>query len=160
MSFSLQSTAFQQGQPIPALHTDDGEDVSPPLSWDQPPEGTRQLALICDDPDAPSPEPWVHWIIYALPANVTSLPEGIPTSDRIDSPVSALQGENSWTSGQMIGYRGPAPPRAHGVHHYHFNLYALDRELDLQPGLTKAELLKAIEPHVIATTELMGTYAR
>jgi Raf kinase inhibitor-like YbhB/YbcL family protein len=160
MTFALHSTAFQQGQAIPARHTEDGEDVSPQLSWDQPPASTRQLAVICDDPDAPSPEPWVHWVIYGIPANMPTLPEGVPASDRFDSPVTALQGKTSWTSGQTVGYRGPAPPRGHGVHHYHFKLYALDRELDLQPGLTKAELLQAIEPHVIATTELVGTYAR
>lgn len=160
MSLSIHSTAFQKGQPIPAKYTDDGEDVSPPLSWDPPPEGTRQLALICDDPDAPSPEPWVHWVIYGIPADASELPEGVPESQRIASPVTALQGKNSWTSGQMIGYRGPAPPRGHGVHHYHFKLYALDREPDLEPGLTKAQLLQAIEPHVIATGELIGTYSR
>lgn len=160
MAFSLHSTAFQRGQPIPAKYTDDGDDVSPPLSWDAPPAGTRQLALVCDDPDAPSPEPWVHWVIYEIPADARELPEGMPTSERVSSPVTALQGGNSWTSGRTVGYRGPAPPRGHGVHHYHFKLYALGAEPDLQPGMTKAQLLQAIEPHVIASAELVGTYAR
>ena len=116
MALSLHSTAFQQGMPIPSKYTGDGEDLSPPLSWNSPPDGTRQLALICDDPDAPSPEPWVHWVIYGIAADVTSLPEGITTSPQIDEPVAAMQGKNSWTSGMTVGYRGPAPPRGHGVH--------------------------------------------
>jgi Raf kinase inhibitor-like YbhB/YbcL family protein len=160
MTLALHSTAFQQGQPIPAKYTEDGDDLSPPLSWDPPPDGTRQLALICDDPDAPSPEPWVHWVIYGIASDVTSLPEGISTSRQIDAPVAAMQGKSSWTSGMTVGYRGPAPPRGHGVHHYHFRLYALNDELKLTPGLTKGHLLDAMRPHVIATGELIGTYSR
>ena len=147
MALSLHSTAFQQGMPIPSKYTGDGEDLSPPLSWNSPPDGTRQLALICDDPDAPSPEPWVHWVIYGIAADVTSLPEGITTSPQIDEPGAAMQGKNSWTSGMTVGYRGPAPPRGHGVHHYHFKLYVLKTELKLTPGLTKRQLLDAMKSH-------------
>ena len=160
MILDVRSDAFQQGQPIPVKYTGDGDDVSPPLAWDKPPDGTQAFALICDDPDAPSPEPWVHWVIYGIAGDVTSLPEGIPAGSQVDSPVSALQGKNSWSSGRTVGYRGPAPPKGHGVHHYHFKLYALDAKLDLEPGLTKKQLHDAIEPHVIATGELVGTYSR
>lgn len=158
MSIQLTSTAFNNGERIPARHTADGEDLSPPLAWSRAPEGTRQWALICDDPDAPTREPWVHWVIYAIPADTRQLPEGVPNREELDSPPGARQGRNSWSSGTTIGYRGPDPPSGHGVHHYHFRLYALDAELDLPPGLTKNELLKAIQGHVLAAGELVGTY--
>ncbi len=159
MSFKISSTAFKSGEPIPKKFTEDGNDVSPSLSWTNPPPGTKELALICDDPDAPTPEPWVHWVLYAIPASVTSLAEGIPQSERPTSPTGAAQGKNSWKS-DNVGYRGPAPPKGHGLHHYHFRLYALDAELQLKPGLTKAQLLKALEGHVLSQTEIVGLYER
>ena len=160
MSITVTSSAFADGERIPKLFTGDGQDVSPPLRWEGIPDGTKELALICDDPDAPTAEPWVHWVIYKLPANLRQLPQGVPTGSRLDKPFLALQGRNSWPSGRTIGYRGPAPPPGHGVHHYHFRLYALDCELNVNPGIDKKSLLQAMDGHVLAEGELVGTYQR
>jgi Raf kinase inhibitor-like YbhB/YbcL family protein len=151
------SNAFTQNQPVPRKYTGDGQNVSPPLAWSGVPAETRQLALIVDDPDAPSPQPWVHWVLYQLAANATSLPEGVPPSQRVADPAGGLQGRNSWG---RVGYGGPEPPRGHGTHHYHFKLHALDTELKLAPGLDKSGLLKAMEGHILGTGELVGTYER
>jgi len=156
---SLTSSAFQGGAPIPRRHTGDGEDLSPPLAWTGLPEGTEELALICDDPDAPTPQPWVHWVLFNLPPSVASLPEGLPRKPRLEAPIAATQGVNSWPT-DNVGYRGPAPPRGHGTHRYHFVLRALDRRLVLPPGVDKAGLMKAMKGHVLATGELVGTYQR
>ncbi len=160
MKMKLTSPAFEPGQPIPKRYTGEGADVSPPLEWSNVPEGTQEFALICDDPDAPTPEPWVHWVIYKIPADVTKLPEGIAKTPKLSVPPGALQGKNSWPSGQTIGYRGPMPPPGHGRHRYYFRLYALDKKLDLQPGLTKKQLLEAMKGHILGEGELMGTYER
>ncbi len=158
MRITVHSEAFAQNQAVPQKYTGDGDDVSPPLRWSQPPEHAKELALIVDDPDAPSRQPWVHWVIYKIPATEQGLTEGIPADERLSSsPVGALQGENSWGA---VGYRGPAPPKGHGVHHYHFKLYALDAELPLEPGLDKKSLLEAMSGHVLAEGELVGTYQR
>jgi Raf kinase inhibitor-like YbhB/YbcL family protein len=157
MSITLKTTAFQNGQPIPKRFSGDGADVSPPLTWTDPPDDTKELALIVDDPDAPTAEPWVHWVIYRLPAETRSLPEGVPAQPRLSAPAAVLQGKNSWGT---IGYRGPAPPRGHGTHHYHFRLYALGAPLAATPGLDKNALLKAMKGHVLAEAELVGTYQR
>ena len=155
---TITSTAFKDGQPIPTKYTGEGDDVSPPLAWTGVHDGARQLALICDDPDAPTDEPWVHWVIYGLPPEITGLPEGVPTTEIVEAP-SAIQGVNGWP-GRVIGYNGPMPPPGHGVHHYHFTLYALDVALELAPGASKAELLAAMDGHILATGELIGTYER
>ncbi len=160
MTIRLTSEAFQPGQPIPKVCTGEGQDRSPQLAWDPAPPEVREWALICDDPDAPTPTPWVHWVIYGLAADRRALPAGLPADATLTSPVAALQGKNSWPSGQTIGYRGPLPPPGHGVHHYHFKLYALDASLQLAPGLSKEELLAALKGHVLATGELVGTYER
>jgi Raf kinase inhibitor-like YbhB/YbcL family protein len=157
MSMKITSSAFRDGLPIPARHSGDGEDVSPPLAWSGLPAGTVELALICDDPDAPRPQPWVHWVVYKIAASATGLPEGVPPSERLSAPAGAMQGLNTWPA---VGYRGPAPPPGHGVHHYRFHLYALDAALPLQPRLTKAQLLEAMKGHVLAEAELVGTYKR
>jgi hypothetical protein len=159
MSIAIQCGSFKAGAKIPPRHSEDGKDLSPPLSWSGVPEGTKELALIVDDPDAPIAEPWVHWVIYKIPAATTGLVEGIPRQEKLDDPKGALQGKNTWSSGNL-GYRGPAPPRGHGVHHYHFKLYALDAELDLKPGLDKKALLEAMAGHILAQGELVGTYQR
>lgn len=156
----LTSSAFKAGAAIPAKFTEDGSDVSPPLAWSNVPPGTRAFALVMDDPDAPRAEPWVHWLIYPIPGSATELAEGIPAEPRLDDPAGALQGRNSWSSGQTIGYRGPAPPPGSGTHRYHFRLYALDAPLELEPELDKAALLKAIAGHVLGQGELIGTYGR
>jgi len=153
----IESSAFKNGRPIPRRYTGDGENVSPPLAWSGLPEGTRELALICDDPDAPMAEPWVHWVLYAIPVNTGGLKEAVPRTEKLTEPKGAMQGKNS---GGSIGYRGPRPPREHGVHHYHFKLYALDAGLKLEPGLDKTALLAAMKGHVLGMTDLVGTYER
>ena len=106
------------------------------------PNGVRELALICDDPDAPTPEPWVHWVIYKIPAGSTGLAGRDSAELRLASPAGAVQGKNSWPVGETIGYRGPMPPPGHGVHHYHFSVYALDVELSVEPGLGQEDAIE------------------
>jgi Raf kinase inhibitor-like YbhB/YbcL family protein len=160
MILNLRSTGLMDGQAIPKKYTADGQDVSPPLTWNAGPSSTKEFALVCDDPDAPTAEPWVHWVIYKIPPDVTSLPEGLPQGEILKQPAGALQGKNSFTSGAATGYRGPAPPKGHGTHHYHFKLFALDTKLNLRAGATKRELLAAMAGHVVADGELVGTYER
>jgi Raf kinase inhibitor-like YbhB/YbcL family protein len=159
MSIKITSSAFEEGQRIPKKYTGEGEDVSPPLRWSGVPDEAKELLLICDDPDAPTPEPWVHWVIYKIPANVTSLKEAIPRKTRLIDPSGTLQGKNSWPDNQNIGYRGPMPPPGH-VHHYHFTLYALEAKLAVEAGMDKNSLLRDIEDHILAKGELVGTYSR
>jgi Raf kinase inhibitor-like YbhB/YbcL family protein len=156
MTVQVASSAFTQGHPIPKKYTGEGADVSPPLSWSGVPDGTKELALICDDPDAPNGD-WVHWVIYKIPASAKGLPEGVPPRSRLKEPHGAVQGENSWPA---TGYRGPMPPPGHGVHHYYFKLYALDATLDVEPGLDKKAIMSKIGDHIIAEGVLMGTYQR
>ncbi len=159
MTIEITSTAFAHGQPIPKKYTGEGADVSPPLSWSGLPEGTREVALVCDDPDAPSEQPWVHWVIYKIPPEATNLPEGIPAKPRPISLPGVFQGSNSWPRGQNTGYKGPMPPPGR-PHRYYFKLFALEAKLPVEPGLDKATLLQEIENHVLATGELVGTYER
>ncbi len=154
---SLTSSVFAEGEAIPRRHTEDGEDLSPPIAWSGLPQGTVELALIVDDPDAPVEEPWVHWILYQIPASLDALPEGLPQSPRLESPAGMLQGTNTWGT---VGYRGPAPPEGHGTHHYHFKLYALDAPLEVEPEPDKKSLMLAMSGHVLAQRELVGTYER
>ena len=153
------SEAFGNGGWIPKRHayTGEGDNVSPPLAWDGVPDGARQLALICDDPDAPRPEPWVHWVLYGLDPTTRALPAGLPAAGDLAGPVTGRQGVNSWDE---IGWGGPMPPKGHGTHHYRFRLYALDAPVRLERGATKEQLLAAMKGHVLATGELVGTYAR
>ena len=152
MAFEITSPAFAPGQPIPARHSCRGEDVSPPLAWSDPPPGTHSFALICDDPDAAAGD-WVHWVIYNLPAAARGLPAGVSTDSQLAD--GSRQGLNGW---RTIGYRGPCPPS--GTHRYIFKLYALDGPLTLPPGADKAQLLRAMQGHVVAQAELMGTVSR
>ena len=153
----IESSVFSQGQAMPKRYTGDAEDVSPPLQWSGLPAGARQLALIVDDPDAPTPEPWVHWVIYAVSPHCEQLPQGIATDAAPPEPAGAMQGKNSWNT---LGYRGPAPPPGSGPHHYHFNLYALDAQLELPDSLDKNSLLAAMKGHIVGQAELVGTYER
>jgi len=153
MTVELISPAFKDGGTIPSKYTCDGDDVSPPLEWSNVPEDTKSLALICDDPDAPMGT-WVHWVLYGLPADTTSLPEGVPTNEAIEGV--ALQGTNDF---KRIGYGGPCPPPGK-PHRYFFKLYALDTELDLKPGAKKKDLEKAMKGHVLAKGQLVGRYQR
>jgi Raf kinase inhibitor-like YbhB/YbcL family protein len=145
----ISSPAFDDGGRIPTRHTQEAEDVSPELRWTGVPAGTRQLALIVHDPDAPLPQGWTHWTLYALPADTTGLAEG--------DTGGGLEGATTSGSG---GYRGPMPPEGHGVHRYYFWLYALDTELDPEPGRTREELLAAMDGHVLEQARLVGTYER
>ena len=160
MTLEITSTAFKQGLPIPKKYTGEGSDVSPPLAWSGLPQGAKELALICDDPDAPTAEPWVHWMIYKIPAEAKGLPEGVPRKSRLKEPHGVLQGKNSWPGADAIGYRGPMPPPGHGVHHYYFKLYALESEMAAEPGLTKKAVMDKIGDHILAEGVLMGTYQR
>ncbi|NQT36239.1 MAG: YbhB/YbcL family Raf kinase inhibitor-like protein [Planctomycetes bacterium] len=161
MTIKVTSPAFIGGGRIPTKYTGDSpEDISPPLAWTGVPENARELVLICEDPDAPTPEPWVHWVIYKIPATATGLPEGIAKKPRPRQPTGVLQGKNSWPSGQTVGYRGPMPPPRHGTHHYYFRLYALEGHLVAEAGLTKKGLWQEIAEHIVAHGELVGTYER
>ncbi len=155
-TITVRSKAFEPGEAIWPRHTGDGEDVSPALTWSGVPAAAKELALIMDDPDAPRPKPWVHWVIYKLPADAAGLPEAVAKNAEPPGPAGAVQGRNTWG---RIGYGGPAPPKGR-VHHYHFKLYALDAPLDVKAGLDKQALLAAMSGHVIAQGELIGTYQR
>lgn len=157
MKITITSSAFRPNEPIPRKYTGEGTDVSPPLAWSGVPDGTKELALIMDDPDAPRAEPWVHWVIYKLPPTLTGLPGGVPKTPTLADPAGAVQGNNTWPK---IGYNGPMPPKGHGVHHYHFKLYALDTALDVKPGLDKKQLLAQMKGHILGEGDLVGTYER
>ncbi len=149
MAITVKSGAFVEGGRIPRIYTGEGKDISPPLGWSGVPEKTREIALICDDPDAPTPKPWVHWVAYKIPAASPGLKEG--------SAGGALEGRNDFGKN---AYGGPMPPPGHGTHHYHFKIYALDAELNLKAGATKEQLLKAMEGHILGEGRLVGTYER
>lgn len=148
-NMNITSTAFAQGQKIPAIHTCDGEDQSPPLSFRNVPEKTVSLALLMDDPDAPGGT-FIHWLVWNIDPKQNGLSSGIKESE-----ANIVQGTNS---AHKIGYKGPCPPS--GSHRYFFKLYALDAKLNLKPGASFDEFKKAIENHVIAKAELMGTFQR
>ncbi len=152
MDMKITSTAFGEGGMIPRKYACDGEDVSPPLAWTGVPEGAKTMALISDDPDAPMGT-WVHWVLFNLPAAEKGLPESVPPDKELKN--GAKQGRNDF---RRIGYGGPCPPG--GTHRYFFKLYALDTVLNLPAGATKAELLKAMEGHILAHGQLMGKYRR
>jgi hypothetical protein len=152
MSIEITSSAFSQGQPIPAKFTCKGEDISPALSWTEPPAGTQSFALIMDDPDAPAGT-WVHWVLFNIPVSARSLPEAFP-SDAI-LPDGSMSGNSSFGG---PGYGGPCPPS--GTHRYFFKLYALDEMLAISAGATKGELEKAMVGHILAQGELMGTFSK
>lgn len=153
MTLVLTSPAFVDGAAIPARYTCDGENVSPVLSWQGVPDSARSLAVIVDDPDAPAGT-WVHWVLYGLSPDRNELPEGVPARDTVLD--GALQGRNDFKN---IGYGGPCPPRGQ-EHRYVFRVYALGARPELGPGATKADLLDAIEGHVLAEGRLTGLYRR
>ncbi len=152
MPFELTSAVFARGEGIPSKYTCDGEDISPPLLWSDPPEGSQSFALICDDPDAPVGT-WVHWVLYDLPAETRDLAEAV--GPEADLAEGGRHGNNSWG---RLGYGGPCPPG--GTHRYFFKLYALNAALDLAAGTSKEAVLQAMEGHVLAEASLMGTYGR
>ena len=146
------SPAFAEGELIPAEYTADGRNISPPIDWSSAPEGTKSFALINDDPDAPMGT-WVHWVLYNIPPDVTSLDENILPEETL--PNGAVHGTTDFG---RIGYGGPAPPS--GTHRYFFKIYALDTKLDLTPGATKRELEQVMAGHILAQGQLMGKYKR
>jgi Raf kinase inhibitor-like YbhB/YbcL family protein len=152
MAIRITSIAFEEGEMIPQKYTCDGKEVSPPLAWSGVPAGTKSLALICDDPDAPAGT-WVHWVLFDLPADTKELSENIPPEKTLES--GAKHGINDF---REFGYGGPCPPG--GTHRYFFRVYALDKETGLDPGSTKAQLVGAMEGHILAEGQLMGQYRR
>jgi Raf kinase inhibitor-like YbhB/YbcL family protein len=153
---TVASGAFGDGESIPRTYTCEGKDVSPPLSWEGVPQGAQSLVLIVDDPDAPDPEApqrtWVHWVLYNIPVDTTGLPEAVAPQDL---PAGTEEGLNDW---QRTGYGGPCPPI--GRHRYFFKLYALDTKLTGLQKPTKAEVEAAMEGHIIAEQQLIGTYEK
>ncbi|MEO0294190.1 MAG: YbhB/YbcL family Raf kinase inhibitor-like protein [candidate division WOR-3 bacterium] len=153
LEIEVYSSSFKNGGVIPKKYTCEGEDISPHIGWGELPKGVKSLALICDDPDAPGGD-FVHWVIYNIPPEIDSLPEGLPIKDTLD--FGALQG---MTDFGRVGYGGPCPPRG-PAHHYHFKLYALDTVLDAEKEITKEKLLKKMEGHILAKGEIVGLFNR
>lgn len=153
MAIEIKTTAFNPGQAIPQKYTCDGPDVSVPLSWADPPAGTKSFALIADDPDAPMGT-WVHWVLYDLPSESRRLPEGVAKQETLSD--GSKQGVNDFG---RIGYGGPCPPPGK-PHRYFFKLYALDAKLNLPPRATKPQIVAAMKDHILAEAQLMGTYKR
>ena len=150
MTIKVTSPTFEEGGMIPSKYTADGQNISPPLKWEGVPDGTKSLALISDDPDAPVGT-WVHWVMWNIPADVAELTENVPPDE--DLPDGSRQGITDFG---RHGYGGPAPPS--GTHRYYFKIYALDTNLDLPSSSTKSDLLKAMQGHVLAEGQLMGKY--
>jgi Raf kinase inhibitor-like YbhB/YbcL family protein len=159
---TVSSTTLKEGEAVPRQYTPDGRNDSPPLSWSGVPAGAKELAVVCEDPDAGNPPPFVHWVVYKIPATSKGLPEALPIDPMAKMPAEiagARQGTNGF---RRAIYRGPAPP-AGKPHHYHFVVYALDAPIATKPGqipLTRAELLDAMKGHVIGQGELVATYER
>jgi Raf kinase inhibitor-like YbhB/YbcL family protein len=148
-TLNMASRAFQPQGRIPDRHTGVGDNISPTLQWSGAPGGTQEFALICHDPDAPLPRGFTHWVIYGVPARATGIEEG--------GGAAFTEGPNGMGK---PGYAGPMPPEGHGLHHYFFWVYALDKALGLKAGLDHDALLDAIEDHVIEQARLVGVYQR
>jgi Raf kinase inhibitor-like YbhB/YbcL family protein len=153
MTMQLTSTAFQENQPIPKKYTADGQNVSPPLKWTDPPAGTKNFALICEDPDAPRGT-FTHWLLFNLPADARDLPEGVPPAAAAGN--GSEQGTNDFGK---LGFCGPSPPPGK-PHRYMFKLFALDRPLEVRGGAKKDQIMTAIKGHAVAEGQLTGTYGR
>jgi len=154
MSLELTSEAFVNGQSIPAKYACTGRNISPALTWNDPPAGTQSLALIVDDPDAPMGT-WVHWVLFNIKSDTRNLQEDLPIMGKNVDANAIYVGKNS--SGR-IGYDGPCPPS--GTHRYYFKLYALDTTINLLPGATKEQVLKEMQGHILAQGELMGIFSK
>ena len=153
MALTVLSSAFQEGSEIPTRYTCEGQDVSPALTWEEPPAGTQSFALIMDDPDAPGGV-FTHWILFNLPADSSGLSEAVPSQPQL--PDGSLQGKNDFG---RIGYGGPCPPPGR-PHRYQFTLYALDQTLDLKAGASKKQVIDAMQGHILVQGRLTGTYQR
>lgn len=154
-TIQLKSTAFKDGDKIPERYTCDGQDLSLPLTVNSIPDQARSLAVTIEDPDAPGGV-FDHWLIWNVDSTTTTLPEDIPPQGKIERPIHAVQGKNSFG---VIGYRGPCPPKGQN-HQYQLTVYALDRKLDVKAGARKPTLKETMEGHVLASDELVGTYGR
>ncbi len=157
-TLTVTSPTLTAGQPIPRQHSADGENTSPAFAWTGAPVTTKSFALICDDPDVPMPQPFVHWVIYNIPASATGLPADLPIDPAAPMPAAiagAVQGPSGF---RRPIYRGPAPPPGK-VHNYHFTVFALD-VADLPAGMTKAQLVEAMAGHIVGQGELVATYER
>jgi Raf kinase inhibitor-like YbhB/YbcL family protein len=150
---NVTSPAFKDNEWIPVKYTADGDNMSPPLHWSGMPQGVREYAIIADDPDAPHGT-FTHWVIYGIPGSYDYLDDGIMQVSELDN--GAMQGKNSM---RTIGYTGPAPPKGK-PHHYIFTVYALDAKLDLPAGITRDELRKAIQGHIMCEGKITGLYGR
>jgi Raf kinase inhibitor-like YbhB/YbcL family protein len=151
-NMKITSSAFKEGEMIPAQYTCDDKNISPQIEWGDVPQGTKSLALICDDPDAPAGV-WVHWVVFNIPPDLKEIKENLPNDKKISNGM--CQGTSDF---RKTGYGGPCPPG--GTHRYFFKVYALDKILELEAGSTKAQLLKAMEGHILAEGNLMGKYRR
>ena len=151
--FELTSPAFQEGEMIPEVYTCDGKNSSPPLNWTAPPQETRSFVLVVEDPDAPGGL-WTHWILFNLPPTIMNIPEGLPAIRNLAN--MERHGNNDF---KQLGYGGPCPPPG-ATHRYVFKFYALDNAPNLEIGATRAEILAAVEGHVLASAELTGRYER
>jgi Raf kinase inhibitor-like YbhB/YbcL family protein len=151
--FQVRSNAFRHEGNIPPRFTCEGDNISPELTWTAAPQGTESFALIVHDPDAPRAGGYTHWVVFNIPATVTHIAENAPKDGKL--PSGGIQGKND---GGSLGYTGPCPPS--GTHRYHFHLYALDKELNLNAGADKASVERAIHGHVLAEAECMGRYRR
>ena len=153
LELAVASVAFVMGAAIPPRYSGVGENLSPPLEWGPVPTGTVSIAILCDDPDAPVGD-WVHWVLFNLPPDVKKLDEGVPARDRL--PNGAVQGLND---SRRVGYDGPCPPPGR-PHRYLFKVFALDVKLSLTSAARKKDLLKAMQGHILAQGQLMGTFRR
>jgi Raf kinase inhibitor-like YbhB/YbcL family protein len=152
-NITISAEAFKNGENIPVEYTCDGKNISPELSWDGIPAGTKSLALIMDDPDAPMGT-FVHWVLFNIPVDVNKLPKGIRNKEPFFTPET----HHGVTGFAKVGYGGPCPPS--GVHRYYFRIYALDIVLNLKSGTTRKQLDEAMKEHILATGELFGLYKR
>lgn len=152
----ITSSAFHGGEEIPRQYTGEGADISPPLKVEDVPDGTETLALIVDDPDAPS-KTWVHWLVWNIPGDRRAIPEDVPKEEDVPVLGGAQQGINDFDE---IGYGGPMPPPGHGVHHYRFTVYALSEAVDLEPGSDREALEDAMDGRDLAVARITGTYER
>lgn len=152
MSISLRSTSFENGGMIPSKHAYDRENISPAIYWGNLPSGTKSIALICEDPDAPVGN-WVHWVIFNIPPSKSGLEENVPKKERLDD--GSIQGRNDYGK---IGYDGPCPPS--GTHRYFFKVFALDTTLSLAPGCSKSQLVREMKNHILDEGEIFGLYRR
>lgn len=150
------STRFENGGEMPIDYTADGQNISPPLRIDDIPQGTRELALIVEDPDAPRQQPFVHWVAYKIPPT-NKLPEGLRPARVLKEPAGMMQGQNDKNK---IGYFGPSPPRGHGQHHYHFRVYALDQPVEPEPAMDEQSLIASMQGHILDQAEIVGVYER